>query len=196
MMVGRPKKPGKRYPCGKRTIGQRQEDIIGVAVAGRLNEHGLKADKVYRTHKDDEGMTGRQIAETNILGSPLNKLLHWRVITQEQANAGNSFAAVMRDYLSSAKLQKSSPSKANFVPGQPDNGEGPPVKGEATAKRYMEALAEVDRSSPLSRPTVTSIVWRACYEEKDVHGDIERGALRVGLNEIHRINYGRGRKAA
>ncbi len=178
MKPGRKPKPGSRYPCGKRTISQRQEDIISVAIEGRMRTMGIS----------------RELAKDPNMGSPLGRLLHWKYITAAQADAGYSFAQVMREYISSAKLQRGSPAKANFVPGQPDNGEGPSIRGEGTAKRYTEALAEIDRSDPFSAPTVTSIVWRVCYEEKDCHDEKERGALRVGLNAIHRILY--GRKAA
>src|SRR6185369_5760220 len=97
-------------------------------------------------------MTGKQIARSDILGSPLKRLEHWCYITRQQSDAGTEFAKVMREYLSTAKLQKSSPSKANFVPGQPDNGDGPAVRGEARARAYMEALGEINRADPFSGP--------------------------------------------
>lgn len=195
MTPGPKKKPGNRYPCGKRTDPQRQEDIMQTAIRGRLNAHGLKADKVYHTGKDDPGMTGWAIAKTDILGSPLNKLLHWKMITQNQADAGHDFAKTMREYLSTAKLQKAAPSKAGFVPGAFDNGDGPDVRGATRAKAYMDALAEIDRLDPFSE-SATAIVWAVCYEEKERTGAKAIGALRVGLNEIHRIFYGKGKKAA
>jgi hypothetical protein len=196
--AGRPRKGGRRFACGKRTPSQVTEDIMQTAVEARIRVFGLKPDKTYIV-RDDKGeivsdMTGEEIARTDIMGTPLGRLQHWRYISADQAIAGHDFAVTMREYLATAKLQKPSQGKAGFVPATPDNGDGPPVKGETKAKQYMDALAGVDRSDPFSAPTATSIVWRVCIEEKDCSGEREIGALRVGLNAIHRVLY--GRKAA
>lgn len=204
-LKGRPPKEGPRYPCGKRTpealeieARETEEEILSTAVGARMRVYGLKATKSYIV-RDKKGnitseLTGKQIAKTNILGSPLQRLQHWNYITREQAEAGHSFAETMREYISTAKLNRSTPSKAGFVPAQPDNSDGPPVKGEAKARAYMEALAEIDRSDPFSGPSTTSVVWDVCINETDRNSIAERGALRVGLNAIHRIYH--GRKAA
>lgn len=169
------------------------------AVEGRMRAYGLKPDKQYIV-RDEKGeiessLTGEQIAKSNIMGSALGRLQHWRVISEDQAIAGHDFAAIMRDYLATANLQRPTQGKAGFIPSQRASSDsGEPVRGEMKARAYMEALGEIDRTDPFSAPTATSIVWKVCIEDQDVHGDYEPGALRVGLNAIHRIMY--GRKAA
>jgi hypothetical protein len=182
---GRPSKPGQRHPCGKRTKQQLALDALDNAKENR---------KVVTEARMRIFGVSYELAGTNAMGSPLQRLQHWNYITRDQMDAGHNFAEVMREYLSTGKLNRGTPSKANFVPGQPDNGEGPAVRGEARARAYMEALAEIDRADPFSAPTATSVVWRVCINEEDAHGEHEIGALRVGLNAIHRVMY--GRKAA
>lgn len=183
---GRPKKPGARYRCGKRTIQQRQEDAREVAIEARMRVFGVS----------------KEIAALAEMGSPLGRLLHWKVITNAQADAGYDFAVTMRDYLATAQLQRPTQGKAGFVPSQRtsseqelDPAETAKLRGrESKARAYMEALAEIDRTDPFSGPTSTSVVWDVCVNENDREGEAAIGALRVGLNAIHRVLY--GRKAA
>jgi hypothetical protein len=135
----------------------------------------------------------RDIAQTDAMGSPLQRLQHWKIISPEQAIAGYDFAFTMREYLATAKLQKPSQGKAGFVPATPDNSEGPAVRGESKAKEYMKALGEVDLQF-VSAPSSTAVVWSICIDERDWPGEKAEGALRVGLSAIHRVMY--GRKAA
>jgi hypothetical protein len=187
MRTGRKPKPGKRYPCGKRTIGQRQEDIVSTAVEGRMRTMGIS----------------RELAKDPNMGSPLGRLLHYRYITAEQADAGYNFALTMRDYLAGTPAQRPTQGKAGFIPGAGgnDDGEQPPEAVAKTralerkARTLMAALTEVDRTDPFSE-SATSIVWAVCVDEKDRTGEQAIGSLRVGLNAIHRILYGRGQKAA
>lgn len=177
-MAGRPKKPGKRYPCGKRTIGQRQEDIVSTAVEGRMRTMGIS----------------RELAKDPNMGSPLGRLLHWKCITSAQADAGYEFAVTMRDYLATGQLQRPSQGKAGFVPTIRSSGDSAePVRGESKAKAYMEALKDVDLLEP-GQESATSIVWDVCISEKDRTDEKSIGLLRCGLNAINRVNY--GRKAA
>lgn len=176
---GRPKKPGERYKCGKRTIHQRHDDARSVGIEARMRVFGVS----------------REIAALAEMGSPLGRLLHWKYITNSQADAGYDFAVTMRDYLATAQLQRPTQGKAGFVPTvRASQGSPEPVRGETKARDYMEALAELDRSDPLSTPTATSVVWDVCVNENDRPGEAAIGALRVGLNAIHRVLY--GRKAA
>jgi hypothetical protein len=136
----------------------------------------------------------RDVAQTDAMGSPLQRLQHYKIISPEQAIAGYDFAFTMREYLATAKLQKPSQGKAGFVPATPDNSEGPAVRGESKAKEYMVELREIDRLDGNMAFTTTSVVWDVCVNENDRRSEAEIGALRVGLNAIHRVMY--GRKAA
>ena len=61
-----------------------------------------------------------------------------------------------------------------------------PVRSQARARLYMEALREVDSLGPTS-PSATSIVWDVCISENDRMRDKELGLLRSGLNALSRI---------
>lgn len=185
---GRPSKPGQRHPCGKRTKQQLALDALDNAKENR---------KVVTEARMRLFGVSYELAGTNAMGSPLQRLQHWNYITRDQMDAGHNFAEVMREYLSTAKLNRGTPSKANFVPGQPDNGEGPPVRSESRAKAYMDTLADQDRLWGVrgASRSVIAVVWDVCINENDPdHKSGEVGALRVGLNAIHRVMY--GRKAA
>lgn len=176
MTPGRKPKPGRRYKCGKRHPSAIQEDMRRVAIEWRMKAFGVS----------------KEIAALAEMGSPLGRLLHWKVITNAQADAGYDFAVTMRDYLATAQLQRPGQGKAGFIPVQRSSGDSQePVRGEAKARAYMEALAEIDRADRLSSPTSTSVVWDVCINENDRMQDEEIGALRVGLNAIHRVLYGR-----
>jgi hypothetical protein len=137
----------------------------------------------------------KDLAGNPDMGSPLGRLVHWKVISQAQADAGYDFAVTMRDYLATAQLQRPTQGKAGFIPTQRSSGDSQePTRGEVKAKAYMEALAEIDRTDPFSGPSATSVVWDVCINETDRRSVAEIGALRVGLNAVHRVWY--GRKAA
>lgn len=199
--AGRPRKPGERYPCGKRTPAQvaadqrrEQEEIVRPAVEARM--------KIFKVP--------RKVAKSNAMGSPLHRLEYWGLIKPSQADAGHSFAEVLREYKELPKAQH----KAGFIPavGGNESDETPGMAAlnrriESRAKAYMEALAEVDQCSGAflrncgandkpwrSVRSCTAIVWDVCVRLQDIHGDIEIGALRVGLNAIARVIN--GRKAA
>lgn len=176
---GRKKKPGARYNCGKRHPSALRDEVTRTAIDGRMRTLGVS----------------REVAALADIGSPLGRLLHWNFVTQNQADAGYDFAVTLRNYLATAQLQRPGQGKAGFIPAQRASGESPaPVRGEAKARAYMEALAEIDRSDPYSSPTATSVVWDICINEADRMREADIGALRVGLNAIYRIMY--GRKAA
>lgn len=173
---GRPAKSGRRYKCGKRHPSAIQEDMRRTAVEARMRVFGVS----------------KEIAALAEIGSPLGRLLHCKFITNSQADAGYDFAVTMRDYLATANLQRPTQGKAGFIPVQRSSGESQePVRGETKARAYMEALGEIDRCDRLSTPTSTSVVWDVCINENDRKSEAEIGALRVGLNAIHRVLYGR-----
>jgi hypothetical protein len=136
----------------------------------------------------------RDLAGNPNMGSPLGRLLHWKYITNAQADAGYDFAVTMRDYLSTGQLQRPTQGKAGFVPTvrASSDSEGP-VRGESKAKAYMEALKQVDLLEP-HQETATSVVWDVCISERDRMEEKALGLLRCGLNAIGRVMY--GRKAA
>ena len=196
---GRPTKSGERYKCGKRTPTAIQEDVMSTAVQGRLRVYAIKPEKHYPVFDDDGKMVGsiagKDLAKSDLIGSALGRLVFMGLITTKQADAGYNFAETMRDYLATANLQRPTQGKAGFIPTQRSSGDSAePVRGEAKAKLYMDALRETDRLDLSSAPSATSVVWAICIEEKDWFSDAAIGALRVGLNAVHRVWY--GRKAA
>lgn len=171
MRAGRKRKPGRRYASGDRVKAVREEEARRVALEARMRVFGV----------------GLELACRDVMGSPLGRLLHWNIITPAQADAGYDFALTMRDYLAASEGQRPSQSRASFLTSMRGTA-GPegPVRSQARARLYMEALREVDSLSPTS-PSATSIVWDVCISENDRMRDKELGLLRSGLNALSRI---------
>lgn len=98
------------------------------------------------------------------MSSPLDRLQHWHIITEEQANAGREFASAMGDYLTGSDGSETAP---------------------ARARAFMGALVNVD-SGPVT-PSTASIVWDVCVSENDRMRDCELQRLRAGLDAISGI---------
>ena len=171
MRAGRKRKPGRRYASGDRLKVVREEEARRVALEARMRVFGV----------------GLELACRDVMGSPLGRLLHWNIITPAQADAGYDFALTMRDYLAASEGQRPNQSRASFLTSMRGTA-GPegPVRSQARARLYMEALREVDSLDPTS-PSATGIVWDVCISENDRMRDKELGLLRSGLNALSRI---------
>ena len=99
MKAGRKRKPGSRYASGDRMKTVRQDEVRRVALEARMRVFGV----------------GLELAGRDVMGSPLGRLLHWKIITPAQADAGYDFALTMRDYLAASEGQRPSQGKASFL---------------------------------------------------------------------------------
>ncbi len=171
MRTGRKRKSGPRYASGDRMKAVRQEEVRRVALEARMRVFGV----------------GLELASRDVMGSPLGRLLHWKIITPAQADAGYDFALAMRDYLAANEGQRPSQGKASFLTSMRGTaGPDAPVKAQGRARAYMDALREIDSLDPTS-PSATSIVWDVCISENDRMRDRELGLLRSGLNALSRV---------
>jgi hypothetical protein len=171
MKAGRKRKPGRRYASGDRVKAVREDEVRRVALEARMRVFGVSSE----------------LAGSDVMGSPLGRLMHWNIITPAQADAGYNFALTMRDYLAGVGGQRPSQGKASLLPSwRGSGGSDMPVKAEGRARAYMEALQDVDRLDPTS-PSATSIVWDVCISENDRMRDRELGLLRSGLNSLSRV---------
>jgi hypothetical protein len=171
MRAGRKRKPGRRYASGDRVKAVRQDEVRRVALEARMRVFGVSSE----------------LASRDVMGSPLGRLLHWKIITPAQADAGYDFALTMRDYLAAAGGQRPSQNKASILPSfRGSNGSDAPVRSAGRARAYMEALREIDTLDP-AVPSATSIVWDVCISENDRMRDTELGLLRSGLNALSRV---------
>lgn len=171
--AGRPRKTGQRYKCGKRTPTAIQDDMRRVALEARM--------RIFGVSREDAGK--------DVIGSPLGRLLHWKLITQAQVDAGYDFALTMREYLAGADSPRPTQGKASFLPSlRSSSDSAEPTKGETKARAYMEALRDVD-ALDFRALTATSVVWDVCISENDRMRDEELGQLRAGLNAIGRVMY-------
>ncbi len=171
MKAGRKRKPGRRYASGDRVKLVRQDEVRRVALEARMRVFGV----------------GFELAGRDVMGSPLGRLLHWKIITPAQADAGYDFALTLRDYLAASEGQRPSQSKASFLTSMHGTaGPEAPVRAQDRARTYMEALRDVDGLDPTS-PSATSIVWDVCISENDRMRDRELGLLRSGLNALSRV---------
>ena len=100
MKTGRKRKPGRRYASGDRVKAVRQDETRRVALEARMRVFGV----------------GPELAGRDVMGSPLGRLLHWKIITPAQAEAGYDFALTLRDYLAASEGQRPSQGKASFLP--------------------------------------------------------------------------------
>jgi hypothetical protein len=171
MKAGRKRKPGRRYASGDRMKAVRQDEVRRVALEARMRVFGV----------------GLELAGRDVMGSPLGRLLHWKIITPAQADAGYDFALTVRDYLAASEGQRPSQGKAGFLTSIRGTA-GPEgwVRSQGQARAYMEALRDADSLDPTS-PSVTSIVWDVCISENDRMRDKDLGLLRTGLNALSRL---------
>ena len=182
MAPGRKRKPGKRYPCGKRTRQELEKDAMSVAIAARRRHFGVTAKQA----KDER------------LGTALGRLAFREMISETQYQAGVAFAQLYRDHHATVGLPSPSPrSVAGLLINEGIFGASPsePVLEviEKVKRRFADATSVLDacdreqRMSAGKRPTL--LVYRViCTDQEAMQWPEEDiGNLRVALNALVRL---------
>ena len=182
MVAGRKRKPGKRYPCGKRTRQELENDAMSVAIDARRRHFGVTAKQA----KDER------------LGTALGRLAFRELISETQYQAGVAFGQLYRDHHATVGLPSPSPrSVAGLLINEGIFGASPsepvPEVIEKLKRRFgaaTDALDACDREHRMSegrRPTL--LVYRViCTDEDVMHWQEEDiGNLRVALNALVRV---------
>ena len=182
MAPGRKRKPGKRYPCGKRTRQELEKDAMSVAIAARRRHFGVTVKQA----KDER------------LGTALGRLAFREMISETQYQAGVAFGQLYRDHHATVGLPSPSPrSVAGLLINEGIFGASPsePVLEviEKLKRRFgaaTDALDACDREHRMSRgrrPTL--LFYRViCTEEEVMHRPEEDiGNLRVALNALVKV---------
>lgn len=182
MAPGRKRKPGKRYPCGKRTKHQLEVDAMSVAIDARRRHFGVTAKQA----KDER------------LGTALGRLAFRELISETQYQAGLALGQLYRDHHATVGLPSPSPrSLAGLLINEGIFGASPsePVleviekvkQRFAAATNALDACDREHRVSAGRRPTL--LVYRViCSDEDAMHWPEEDiGNLRVALNALARL---------
>jgi hypothetical protein len=182
MAPGRKRKPGKRYPCGKRTRQETERDVMSVAIEARRRHFGVTAEQA----KDER------------LGTALGRLAFRELISETQYQAGVAFAELYQQHHAVFGLPSPSPrSVAGLLINEGIFGSSPsePLLEvvEKLKRRFgdsTDALDACDREQRMSggrRPTL--LVYRLiCTDEDAMHWNEEDiGNLRVALNALVRL---------
>ena len=182
MAPGRKRKPGKRYPCGKRTRHELEKDAMSVALDARRRHFGVTAKQA----KDER------------LGTALGRLAFREMISETQYQAGVAFAQLYRDHHATVGLPSPSPrSVAGLLINEGIFGASPsePVLEviEKVKRRFGDATSALDacdreqRMSGGKRPTL--LIYRiVCTDQDAMHWcEEDIGNLRVALNALVRL---------
>jgi len=182
MVRGRKRKPGKRYPCGKRMREETEREAMSTVLEARKRHYGVSGNEAH-----DER-----------LGTALGRLAFKGLISDLQYQAGVAFADLYRWHNVTVGLPMPSPSSVTGLlikegifgasPSEPVLEVIDKVKrryGDATA-----ALADCDREQRLSpgRPPTFVVYRMICADEDGQHWDADDiGNLRVALNALVRV---------
>ena len=79
MVRGRKRKPGKRYPCGKRTRQETEKDAMSTVIEARRRHFGVTAKQ----------------ARDERLGTALGRLAFRELISEAQYQAGVAFGRAL-----------------------------------------------------------------------------------------------------
>ena len=182
MAPGRKRKPGKRYPCGKRTKQQLEMDAMSTVIDARRRHFGVSAKQA----KDER------------LGTALGRLAFREFISETQYQAGVTFAQLYQQHHAVLGLPSPSPrSVSGLLINEGIFGASPsePVLEviEKVKRRFGDAtnvLDACDREQCISagkRPTL--LVYRIiCADQDALHwGQDDIGNLRVALNALVRL---------
>ena len=181
MAPGRKRKPGKRYPCGKRTKQQLEMDAMSTAIEARKRLFGVTTKQA----KDER------------LGTALGRLAFRELISEKQYQAGVAFGELYHAHQILMGLPSPSPrSVAGLLINEGIFGASPsePVP-EVIAKvkrRFADATSVLDacdreqRMSVGKRPTL--LVYRiVCTDQDAMHwAEEDIGNLRAALNALVR----------
>lgn len=178
MARGRKRKPGKRYPSGKRMPKELQREAVSTALDARQRHYGV---------------TGRQ-ARDRRLGTVLGRLVFRKVITPEQYQAGEQFAALVHRHHIVLGLPLPEP---RSVAGLLDRegifgGSSPdpdPLLVDRLRRRYAAATAALDRCDRDQRCSAGLKPSRlvrdtACLEEDLQWNGTGLDRLRAGLDAL------------
>ncbi|WP_291207030.1 hypothetical protein [Hyphomonas sp.] len=182
MVRGRKRKPGKRYPCGKRTKQELEKDAMSTVIEARRRQFGVTAKQ----------------AQDERLGTALGRLAFRGLLSETQYQAGVAFAQLYHHHHVVMGLPSPSPrSVAGLLINEGIIGSAPsePVLEviEKLKRRFRDAtdaLDVCDREHRLSagrRPTL--VIYRVvCADEEAMHWkEEELGNLRVALNALVRV---------
>jgi hypothetical protein len=182
MAAGRKRKPGKRYPCGKRTRQETERDARSTVIEARRRHFGVTAKQA----KDER------------LGTALGRMAFRDFISETQYKAGVAFAELYRQHHAVVGLPSPSPrSVAGLLINEGIFGVSPsePVLEviDKLKRRFgaaTDALDACDREHRMSagrRPTL--LVYRViCTDEDAMHWpEQDMGNLRVALNALVRV---------
>jgi hypothetical protein len=182
MIRARNRKPGKRYPCGKRIRQETEREAMATALDARRRHYGVSGER----------------ARDERLGTSLGRLAFRGKISDRQCQAGLAFADLYRRHHMAMGLPLPSPSSvASILINEGIFGSSPsePMLDalERLRSRFEEAtdaLDQCDREHALAagrRPTL--LVFRAVCADEDAtcwpHEDL--GNLRVALNALVRV---------
>ena len=182
MAAGRKRKPGKRYPCGKRTRHETERDAMSTVIEARRRHFGVTAKQA----KDER------------LGTALGRLAFRELISETQYQAGVAFAELYQQHHMVFGLPSPSPrSMAGLLINEGIFGASPsePVLEviEKLKRRFNDATNALDacdrehRMSVGRRPTL--LVYRVICTDEDAMrwSEEDIGNLRVALNALVRL---------
>jgi hypothetical protein len=182
MAAGRKRKPGKRYPCGKRTRQETERDAMSTVIDARRRHFGVTAKQA----KDER------------LGTAFGRLAFRELISETQCQAGVAFAELYQQHHAVVGLPSPSPrSVTGLLINEGIIGASPsePVLEviEKLKRRFGEAtdvLDACDREHRMSRgrrPTL--LVYRVICTDEDAMRwpEEDMGNLRVALNALVRV---------
>ena len=140
MAPGRKRKPGKRYPCGKRTKQQLEMDAMSVAIDARRRQFGVSAKQA----KDER------------LGTALGRLAFRELISETQYQAGVAFAELYRQHHAVFGLPSPSPRSVTNSPIHITSPAPAVITRTMTIRVKMLWLVRMSRLQPCSRPPLAA----------------------------------------
>ncbi len=179
---GRKRKPGKRYPCGKRTRHETEREAMSTVIETRQRHYGVTAKQ----------------ARDERLGTALGRLAWQGTISEVQYEAGREFGELYRRHHMVLGLPLPSPrSVAGILVNEGIFGGTSREPDENSVDRLRrrfdaatDALDQCDRDhrmSPGRRPVL--LVYRVVCTDEDTTPwpEEDLGNLRVALNALVRV---------
>jgi len=182
MPRGRKRKPGNRYPCGRRTRIETEREAMATVIEARRRHFGV-TEKQARDER---------------LATSLGRLAWKRDISPEQYEAGIRFGELYHRHHLILGLPVPSPSSvaglliAEGIFGGSRTDPDPDVV-ETVRDRFdtaMRALADSDREQRLARGAKPSqLVYRVVCVDEDTRQwpECDLGNFRVALNALVRV---------
>ena len=182
MARGRKRKPGKRYPCGKRVRAETEREAMSTVIETRRRHYGVSAKR----------------ARDERLGTALGRLAFSETISDEQYQAGLVFGELYQRHHIVMGLPLPSPqSVAGLLINEGIFGGAAIELEDDVIERIKdrfseasEALDQCDREQRFAmgrRPTL--LIYRIiCVDEDATHWPVDDiGNLRVALNALVRV---------